>query len=152
MMIFRSKWNAACLVRSGNLSESLIKLTLNRREAKAFDGDEIKYRGKLFDVVKKYITRDSVTFFLFPDTEEQDALTDLVNYFSPDISKLFPNSDKISLIKCFHGITDQIVLQVTRFVLSKRDIVSMLSPSQISNTMLTGHKLVPTPPPRYFLI
>jgi hypothetical protein len=152
IMIFRSKWNAGCLVRSKNRSQSLFKLTVNKKEAKAFDDDEIKYQGKLFDVVTKTMTSDSVTFFLYRDTEEQDALTDLVNYFSPDMSNLMPNRDKISLIKSFHGLPDQITPQVIRFDISKRCLASLICPAQISNTMLSGYSPVPTPPPRNFLI
>jgi hypothetical protein len=140
------------MIRIGDVTQSLFKLTVNKKEAKAFDGDEIKYRGKLFDVINKTLTSDSVTFYLYLDTEEQDALADLVNYFSQDITNLLPNREKISPIKSFHGIPDQITPPAILFDISKRSLASMLSPSQISKTMLTGHSQVPTPPPRYFLI
>jgi hypothetical protein len=151
-MIFQAKCHAIYRIRNGEKTNLTQLLTLSEKEAQAFDHDEINYKGKLYDVIKKMITRDSVTFYLYPDNEEQAALTELADYFSSGKRNSMPNGDKLSVFKSIPATPDQIITRFTRFEMIKRGLVSSPTPRQIFNKIPDRHKPVPTPPPRHFLI
>jgi hypothetical protein len=151
-MIFQAKCHAIYGIRNGEKTNLTQLLTLSEKEAHAFDDDEIDYKGKLYDVIKKMIARDSVTFYLYPDDEEQDALIDLVDYFSSDKRNSNANADKICLFKTSHENPDQVIPRFTRFEIVTRGMVSSPALHQISHKIPTRHILVPTPPPKQFLI
>jgi hypothetical protein len=111
ILIFRAKWNATCLIQTRTPSLSTVTLTIAKKESKNFDEDELLYKGKLYDVIKKVTTPDSVTFFLYPDVDEQAALSALVNCFLSNNVNRVPQGDKISPFKSFHGIPDQLISQ-----------------------------------------
>jgi len=121
--------------------------TVSKANVSRFEGDELMFQGKLYDVINRTASRDSITLLLYPDEEEQTALSDLGNYFSPDLSIQSSNINQISQTKNFYLIQDSVQPSVIQFnipVIKKICFNVLLSSF---NTISDRHRSVPTPSP-----
>jgi hypothetical protein len=151
IMIFRSKWNSYKIISNGDHPERMKILTLSNKEAHPFDQDEVMYKGILYDVTQRITLRDSVILHLYPDSEEQNILTQLVDYFKSDNPDLAPISEKILKIINLHGIQDLISHSVTRYPKPDKWLVPGFTFLPYTPKVLNRFLRVPTPPPEHLL-
>ena len=120
---------------------------VNQELQENLEGDELMFQGKLYDVINRTASRDSITLLLYPDEEEQTALSDLGNYFSPDLSIQSSNINQISQTKNFYLIQDSVQPSVIQFNIPdiKKICFNVLLSS--FNTISDRHRSVPTPSP-----
>jgi hypothetical protein len=150
IMIFHAKWNASVLIRNGDNADRMQILKLSNKDAQVFDQDEVMYRGVMFDVAKKITGRDSVILYLYPDHDEQNALTQLVNYFKSDETSLVAAGEKLFRIKSLQAAQDQISQHLIHYKILNSDVISVLHFSQAIPGIANIFQRVPTPPPEHF--
>ncbi len=113
IMLLYSKHRASCGVAAAkhNSSFNVIKVPLNQQDA--YSGDEIRIDGNLYDVGKREIINDTLFLSLYHDTDEQDILSEISDFFKADDVSVseFPKSSSLKNVRiiynpqyCFHAL------------------------------------------------
>ena len=67
-------------------NEELVKISLSKNEAKSLlkweKPHEFEFQGRMYDIVRKYETKDNITYWCWPDTDESylnQLLSSIIN-------------------------------------------------------------------------
>ena len=98
MSILQSKIKASSLRTNQNLPDKLI-LKKSADKVTSTNEDEISIDGRLYDITKIMLIKDSVYFYGFEDKGELEVINDLAEYFGNNNSSLSPISWKFAVHK-----------------------------------------------------
>ncbi|GGB03911.1 hypothetical protein GCM10011511_29050 [Puia dinghuensis] len=82
IMLLESKIEAKLIRREA--SQDLILIKAISKQAVPGDDDELSSNGKLYDVARKVVTRDSVYYYGIEDTREEEVSNSLTDHFQHD--------------------------------------------------------------------
>ncbi len=99
------------MAAESNSSLAVIKVPLNQQDA--YNDDEIRIDGNLYDVGKREIINDTLFLSLYHDTDEQDILSEISEFFKSDDVwvSTFPTRSTLKNVRiiynpqyCFHTL------------------------------------------------
>jgi hypothetical protein len=148
-LVFHAKEEAkeAMAEKNGSADLTIIKIPLKVNSSNA---DEIRFHGKLYDVVKREVIKDTVYEYLYHDENEENVLSEIGIFFKGDDNCFFPASSATPVLKGIHNMPNQLyTFYTSSFILKKRATVSLVF-SEKKYPVLNKISKVPTPPPRFF--
>ena len=111
------------------------------------EDNEVWFQNKLYDVVKRETSNDTVYVYVIRDEKEQEVLNDILDHFKTDPSISSTGINKISRLKNIYRIIDQTCIHARQDILlhltnnKAREIIQKFYHSSIDKEVLT-------PPPR----
>ena len=84
VMLFRSKEKATHSVAAAEHNHSLRLFKISASEQDKYNNDEVRINGDLYDVGDREIINDTLYMSLYHDTDEQNVLTDITDFFKAD--------------------------------------------------------------------
>lgn len=93
IMLFESKEKAAHSFAAAAKDHSLKLIKFPLQLAKNYNDDELTIDGKLYDVGERETTNDTLYLSLYHDTDEEDVLSSISDFFKSDDSSVYSCSN-----------------------------------------------------------
>ena len=81
-------------IRNGSFNDPLTKITISKSQLSTIeledDGNEIRFNGESFDIVKTSETKESVTYFCINDENESRLISNFENHINSNVSANAP--------------------------------------------------------------
>ena len=83
-MLFKSKGEAARSVIVAENKHTFLVYKVSAKQNEAYNDDEVWINGKLYDVAERKIVNDTLYLSLYHDTDEENVLSVISDFFNPD--------------------------------------------------------------------